>query len=279
MRRKIPFGAAGIPTRVTEVRARIDEQLLDADDVPDVPVAMLTVTLLLWTALHREWLPTPSTAGPAALSDPGVPETMGTQNGVAGVLAYLLLWGVLTSAATYPALIPFVERYAANETGSRAGTIRAAVALLGSYSLTWAATGVVPLAVDALVNLAGAADRFGPVLVGGAAVLAGLYQLTTTKRDALARCVDCSSPSAHDLSVRDAAERGVERALDSIRSTWALFALLVVVGSLNLFWLLAVTAVATLERFAPRREEVAATVGAAAVLAGTAIAVAGALGA
>ena len=277
MKRELPISVAEIPTSVTDVHARIDDRLLDLDEVPDVPVAMATVTLLLWTTLYRGWLPMPGMDGSAPMSDPGVPEAMGTHNGVAGVAAYLLMWGVMMSAMMYPAMIPFVRRYVRSMTGPRVDAARAAVAFLGTYSLVWTATGVVPLAVDAVVDISAVADRFGAVLVGAAAVAAGLYQLTTAKRDSIATC--CSTVSKREPSVRDAAERGVEHALSCVRCTWALFALMVVVGSMNLFWMLLLTAVVTLERFAPRREAVAATVGVVAVLGGAMLAVVGALGA
>lgn len=265
-----------IPTTVTEARAQLADRLLDLDDAPAVAVAMATVTLLLWTTLYRGWLPMPEMDGPMTMSDPGVPEAMGAHNGVEGVLLYLLMWGAMMSAMMYPAMIPFVRRYAGSARGSAVDTTRAIVAFLGSYSLVWTATGVVPLAVEALVDLSAVAEQYGGLLVGATAVVAGLYQFTTYKRASLETC--CSAVSAHDSSARDATARGLEHALSCVRCTWALFALMVVVGSMNLFWMLLLTAVVTLERFAPRSDELAATVGATAIFGGTALAVVAALG-
>ncbi|WP_135852234.1 copper chaperone [Halorussus salinus] len=260
-----------IPTTVTEARAQFSGHLRGLSDPPDVPVAVATVAVLLWTLLYRGVAPAVEAA-----SDPGGLEAMGTHGGLAGLLGYLLVWGLVTSTATYPALVPFLGRYLGTVRGPAVQKWRVAAALLGAYSLVWTATGVVPLAVDATVDLGALADRHGAFVVGTTAILAGLYQLTPAKRAALEPC--SWAVLRRDPSVSEAARRGVERARSSVRCTWPLFALLVAAGSLNPVWLLAVTAVVTLERFAPRRDEVAATVGAVAVLGGAALVTAGVAG-
>jgi predicted metal-binding membrane protein len=218
----------------------------------------------------------PSMDGSMTMSDPGVPEAMGTHNGVEGVVLYLVMWGVMMSAMMYPAMIPFVERYVANMWGSPTEKAEAVATFLGSYSLVWTATGVVPLAVDALVDIGAVASQHGLLLVGTAAVAAGAYQLTHVKQRSLRTC--CSGVSTHRPSFEDAAERGVEHAVGCVRCTWMLFALMVVVGSMNLFWMLLLTAVVTLERFAERPKPLAETVGVVAVVGGVMLVTLGALG-
>jgi predicted metal-binding membrane protein len=261
-----------IPTTVTEARAQFSDHFRGLSNPPAVPVAVATAVLALWTLLYRGVTPAVEAA-----SAPGGLEAMGTHGGVAGLLAYLLAWGLLASAATYPALVPFLGRYLGSVRGPETRTWRVAAALLGAYSLVWTATGVVPLAVDAMVDVSALADRSRAFAVGTTAILAGLYQLTPAKRDALEPC--SRAALGRDPSVSEAARRGVERARRCVRCTWPLFALLVVVGSLNPVWLLAVTAVVTLERFAPRGDEVAATVGAVAILGGATLVTAGVVGA
>ncbi|MFC4551908.1 MULTISPECIES: DUF2182 domain-containing protein [Halorussus] len=244
----------------------VEAQFPDRDELPEVSVAMAAATLLLWTALFDGWLPMPAMEGSMVMSDPGVPEAIATHNGVEGVVLYLVTWGVMMSAMMYPAMLPFVRRYVGSMEASPTGKASAAVAFLGTYSLVWTATGVVPLAVDALVDISALVANYGRFVVGGMLVVAGVYQLTAYKREALRTC--CAGVCSHVPAFPDAARRGVEHGRRCVRCTWALFALMVVVGSMNFFWMLLLTAVVTLERFADRGGDVAATVGYAAIAGG-----------
>ena len=239
---------------------------MSTDDLPVVPIAVTGAALLLWTALLDGWVPMPAAPGAVPMSAPGVPEGLATSNGLPGVVRYLLMWGAMMSAMMYPAMLPFVRRYEDGMRGSTAEKVAAVGYFLATYSLVWLSTGVVPLAVDALVDVSRFVGHHGRVALGGMLVVAGLYQLTTYKRESLRAC--CSRVGDHEPSVPDAARRGVEHGVRCVQCTWALFAFVVLVGSMNFFWMLLLTAVVTLERFAPRADDVAATVGVAAIVGG-----------
>jgi predicted metal-binding membrane protein len=246
----------------------VRERFVSTEELPPVSLAVVGATLLLWVALFDGWLPMPAMSGSMSMtmSDPGVPEGMATANGLSGALTYLLMWGVMMSAMMYPAMLPFVRRYAESAQGTTGEVARGLGYFLGTYSLVWLSTGVVPLAFDAVVDVSWLVGNHGRFALGGMLLVAGLYQLTDEKRESLRTC--CARVPAHEPRAPDAIRRGIEHGLSCVRCTWALFAFMVFVGSMNFFWMLLLTTVVTLERFAPRAGDVATTVGVAAVVGG-----------
>ena len=237
--------------------------------VSTVSVGLSVVTLLLWVAILDGWLPMPESGMSVPMSDPGVPEAMATSNGLEGVASYLLMWGVMMSAMMYPAMLPFVRRYAGALRGPSAPRAAVIGAFLAAYSLVWTLTGIVPLSVDAAVNIAGLARDYGTLLVGGMLLAVAIYQLSSYKRDSLRSC--CSTVEAERPSVRTAVRRGIEHGLSCVRCTWVLFAFMVAVGSMNAFWMLLLTMVVTSERLVGWGDELAATVGTVSGLGGLAV--------
>jgi predicted metal-binding membrane protein len=226
--------------------------------------AMVLVALLAWTALLRGWVPMPM-PGPelGPMSRPGVPEAIGTGNGLLGVGAYLLMWGVMMTGMMYPAMVPFVSRFETALDGDRPARAVTVSGFLAGYSLLWTATGAVPLVADLLVDLPALARTHGTLLLGGSLLAASVYQLSASKRETLADCCATVDPDGPGLLA--GLRQGVEHGLQCVRCTWLLMALMVVVGSMNLFWMLLLTFAITAERLAPGPEEVATTLG---VLAG-----------
>lgn len=236
------------------------------DTVPAAAVGMTAGTLLLWTVLLRGWLPLPSMPGP--MTAPGVPEAMGTTNGVVGVAAYLLMWGVMMSAMMYPAMLPLVRRYTDRLDGDAVTVGSRIVALLAGYSLVWTVTGVVPLLADALVGIRELAVTHGPLLLFAGGLLVAGYQQTERKRAALRDCCSTADVAEPSLTVRAAARRGLRHGRECVLATWPLFALMVVAGSMNPVVMLGLTLVIAAERLPPWGEEVATAVGLTAGVAG-----------
>lgn len=229
---------------------------LSPRELPTVTVVMTAIAALSWVVMYDGWLPMPMPeTGP--MSAPGIPEAIGTSNGVLGVVAYLLMFGVMMVAMMYPAMVPFVRRYAAAVDGSALDVATAAGGFLAAYSLVWTAIGVVPLALDALVDINAVLTSHGVVVLGVGLVAAGLYQFTEYKQRTLADCCGTVGTATADLgrALRD----GVEHGIECVRCTAFLMALMVVLGTMNAFMMLLVTFVITLERHAG--EAVATTVG------------------
>jgi len=229
---------------------------LTPGELPAVTAAMAAIATLAWVAMFDGWLPMPMPeTGP--MSAPGIPEAIGTSNGLGGVVAYLLMFGVMMIAMMYPAMVPFVRRYADAVEGSTVDVATAAGGFLAAYSLVWTAVGVVPLALDALVDVHGLLASHGAFALGGTLVAAGLYQFSDYKQRTLADC--CGDVGSVTGALGPALRDGIDHGIECVRCTGFLMALLVVLGTMNAFMMLLVTFVVTLERHAG--SEVATSVG------------------
>lgn len=243
------------------------------------PIAVLVtyaVALLAWAAVVGRWLPMPGGTGDAQLSDPGVPEVTALSNGATGIGLYLLMWGVMMIAMMYPSSVPLVRLYAQTLEGATAAGKAARVgAFLGTYALVWTLTGVVPLAVNALVPIASLANAHGGLLLGGTLLLLAGYQLSPYKY----RCLRyCRSPlgflmAHHRSGIRGAVRMGWRFSVFCVGCCWALFAFVVIAGSMNIVWMALIAATLSLERTVARGEQIARAIGIVAGVAGaTAIA-------
>lgn len=238
--------------------------------MPTITVAMTAIVALLWVVLVDGWLPMPGSGMAMPMSAPGAPEMMGTSNGPWGVLCYLLMWGTMMAAMMFPSMVPAVRRYANALRGGRLATALHGAALLGTYTVVWTLTGVVPLAVDLAVSIAAVAAEHGRLLIGGSLLVAGPYQLSSVKHQFLNRCRSCSM-DRHRPDLRRAMRTGLRHGINCISCTWALFTFMVAVGSMNTVWMVALTLVVSLERLVEWGDEIAWSVGLVAVVAGAAI--------
>jgi predicted metal-binding membrane protein len=186
------------------------------------------------------------------------PGTMGL-----GAAAFLGLWTVMMAAMMLPAMMPLALLYA----GEGADRARRSTGLVAGYLIVWAAFGVLALAASA--GAARLAHRSDTIAVwAGAALLvfAGIYQLTPLKDLCL---VTCRSP-LHIL-MRVGGYRGPTRHLRAgayhggfcVGCCWSLMVALIALGVMNLVWMVALTAVITLEKLwrHGRRVAVAAGIG------------------
>ncbi|MGH8999166.1 MAG: DUF2182 domain-containing protein [Acidimicrobiia bacterium] len=191
---------------------------------------------------------------------------------------FLGMWVGMMVAMMFPAVIPMVlaHRMVVTKAGGR---MRQTAAFVAGYLLMWAAAGVVPLAVLlAFSRLAsGSADaRWLSVSAGAAVAAAGAYQFTPWK----ALCLrTCRSPLGfvltHDFrgGSRSALRAGLDHGAFCLGCCWALMTVLVVMGLMNLFWMVALALVFLAEK--TWRHGVAATkvVGVALLVLGIAIVV------
>jgi len=246
--------------------------------IPIVAVVTYGIALLAWTAVIRRWLPMPGMAPGLRMSDPGAPEAMALSNGFVGVGLYLVMWGVMMVAMMYPSSVPLFRMYynTLDET-DRAGTATRVGAFMVTYALAWAATGVVPLAVNTVVPIALIANRYGVLLFGGTLLLLSVYQLSPYKD----RCLKyCRTPLGflmeyHEPGIRGAAEMSVRFSVFCVGCCWALFAVMVVVGSMNILWMAGITLLLSLERMVGWGDRLADGIGVAAGIGGIAVISAG----
>lgn len=124
--------------------------------------------------------------------------------------------------------------------------------------MTWLAVGYAfracDLGVHALVDsVDGLAQR--PQLIGGSVlVLAGLFQFSALKHRCLATCRSPSALVYRHWSEGRAAEAwriGVAYATSCVGCCWALMLVMFALGTVNLAWMLGLTAVMALEKSTP----------------------------
>jgi len=155
---------------------------------------------------------------------------------------FLTMWVTMMVAMMLPTVAPMVLAHLAVSRRRGEGTVTT-VAFVAGYLLVWSAIGVLPmLAYWAFAQLSDAASesRWLPALAGMILVVAGAYQFTGWKQ----RCLDkCQSPFAfvvmHDFGggLTGALRAGAVHGAFCLGCCWALMAVLVVVGLMNLLWM------------------------------------------
>lgn len=248
-----------------------------ARETTAVAVAVYLLAFLAWLALIRQWLPMPAIDG-SRVSQPGVPEQMATSSGIEGWALYLLMWGVMMIAMMYPSSVPLVRLYYKTLEGvSIRGKAVRIGAFLGTYTLVWTLTGLIPLAANHVVSITSIAASTS--LFAGALLLLAGYQLSPYKE----RCLNhCRSPLGflmqhHQAGVRGAARMGLSHSLYCVGCCWVLFAFMVVVGTMSVVWMAAITLVLSLERTVSWGDTLGKGVGVLAGVTGVAILVGGSL--
>jgi predicted metal-binding membrane protein len=182
-----------------------------------------------------------------------------------GAGPFLSAWLIMMVAMMLPAVAPVVGLYAL---AARRGVVPAVPVFIAGYLCVWAATGVPAYLVsrtvaEPLVN--------GQVWVGrlvGATVLtAAVYQLTPLKDACLRRC---RSPLSFYLTRRHSLSQpgraftaGAQHGLYCLGCCWALMAVLVVVGGMQLGWALGLALIISAEKLLPARQHVRQFVAAA----------------
>jgi predicted metal-binding membrane protein len=241
------------------------------DRLPVVALVTYAIALLAWVAIVRRWLPMPGMVPGLRMSDPGAPEAMALSNGPVGWGLYLFMWGVMMVAMMYPSSVPLFRLYYSTlGEATRAGEAARVGAFMGTYALVWTLTGVVPLVVNAVVPVAAVANENGPLLFGTTLLLLSGFQLSSYKHRCLRRC---RTPLGflmeyHEPGVRGAARTSFRFSVFCVGCCWALFAVMVVVGSMNILWMAGLTVVLSLERVVSWGERLARGVGVAAGVVG-----------
>jgi predicted metal-binding membrane protein len=244
-----------------------------------VALGVYVIALVAWLSMIGRWLPMPGGggAGSVEMADPGVPEAMATGSGPTGWALYLLMWGVMMVAMMYPSSAPLVRLYHATLTGRGRGERLLRVgAFLGGYTAVWTAVGVVPLGVNLVVPVSTVAAS--DVLFGTTLLALAAYQLSPHKD----RCLEhCRTPLGFLMShsrpgVRGAARMGLDHGAFCLGCCWALFAFMVVVGTMNLVWMALITVVLSVERTVSWGDRLARAVGVVSGVAGAGV-VAGAV--
>jgi predicted metal-binding membrane protein len=166
---------------------------------------------------------------------------------------FIGMWVAMMVAMMFPTIAPFVLAHRM-VVKKRGGGELPSVAFVGGYLAVWSLIGVVPLiGFLAFRDLSADAgdSRWLPALAGGILVVAGTYQFTKWKALCLKHCrTPLSFLMTHDFGggARSAFRAGLNHGAYCLGCCWALMAVLVVVGLMNLVWMAGIAIVFLLEK-------------------------------
>jgi predicted metal-binding membrane protein len=165
---------------------------------------------------------------------------------------FMAMWLTMMVAMMFPTVAPIVLAHRMVVLKRGEGIIPS-MAFVGGYLGVWTVIGLVPLAgLLAFQTLARPLDaRWLEVGAGGALVVAGLYQFTSWKSFCIKGCrTPLGFILTHDFGAGAPAafRAGASHGLYCLGCCWALMAVLVVVGLMNLAWMAVIAVVFLLEK-------------------------------
>jgi predicted metal-binding membrane protein len=165
---------------------------------------------------------------------------------------FMAMWLTMMVAMMFPTVAPVVLAHRMVVLKRGEGNIPS-IAFVAGYLSVWTAIGFVPLA--GLLTFQAIAPHFNSrwleVGAGGALVLAGLYQFTPWKSFCIKGCrTPIGFILTHDFGggASAAFRAGISHGLYCLGCCWALMAVLVIVGLMNLTWMAVIAVVFLLEK-------------------------------
>ncbi|MEJ7787772.1 MAG: DUF2182 domain-containing protein [Solirubrobacteraceae bacterium] len=173
--------------------------------------------------------------------------------------AFVVAWVAMMAAMMLPAVLPVVRLYARAAAHGRAAPLPFFVA---GYLVVWSTTALPGYLGWRELEMPLAEGRTWVGILAGASLIgAALWQLTPLKAACLRHC---RSPLGFFLRFGGRVERpagalrmGMAHGLFCLGCCWALFAVLVMAGTMNLLWMAVLAAFIVLEKNSPRGELVA----------------------
>ena len=188
-----------------------------------------------------------------------MPGTMGV-----GLPGFLAVWTLMMAAMMLPATAPVAGLYARTITVHRAPHM---VVFTVAYLLVWAAAGLPAYGLaTALGRVTSLPAMAGTAVAAAVFAVNGVYQLTPLKDRCLARC---RSPigmmlryASYPAPSRDL-RAGLHHGAFCLGCCWSLMVVLAAFGVMNLWAMVALAAVISIEKLAPAGHLVARAVGVA----------------
>ena len=192
-----------------------------------------------------------------------------TTDDILGLGAFMVAWLAMMTAMMFPAISPVVKLYGRAATAGRVAPLPFFVA---GYIAVWTSIGLPAyVAWRALMNPIAEAPPWAGRLAGIVLLAAAVWQVTPLKSMCLRHC---RSPisfflrfGANVARPAGALRMGVRHGLFCLGCCWALMAVLIAVGTMNLAWMATLALLILIEKNAPAGER-AATIAAAAFAAG-----------
>ena len=170
-----------------------------------------------------------------------------------GLPSFVLMWTVMMAAMMFPAVIPVVLAFMSFTRTRGAPTGLGAVLFVAGYLVVW---GLLALPAQALITLAGRAAAAAPGLapVGGLILVAcGIYQMTPLKDACLRHCRLPHLFLGHHWrdGLVGALFLGAHHGLYCAGCCASIMVVLLVVGVMNVAWMVALSALIFLEKVLP----------------------------
>lgn len=188
---------------------------------------------------------------------------------------FLAVWVVMMTVMMAPSVYPAVQVFAGAARSRRDLGARAAPlwGFLSGYLLMWAAFGVPAWLLISWVPM----GMFGPGAQGIALLGAGAWQLSRWKSACLGHCrspVFFLMHAWHD-GPEGALLMGAHHGAYCVACCWGLMLVLIVMGVMNVGWMLVIAAVVFAEKVLPHGPRIARVVGVVLVVAGIVLVVRG----
>jgi predicted metal-binding membrane protein len=189
---------------------------------------------------------------------------------------FMAMWLTMMVAMMFPTIAPMVlaHRMVVRKRGE--GNV-ATVAFVVGYLAVWTAIGLVPLSALMLFRALGPSvlgSDWITVGAGAALVIAGLYQFTRWKSTCLKACrTPLDFVLTHDFGGGSPAafRAGLSHGLYCLGCCWALMAVLVIVGLMNLAWMAVIAVIFLAEKNWRRGVALSKFAGAGVVVLGIAV--------
>ncbi len=234
-----------------------------------IHIALLALAALGWWWSVR--MASDMTGGMSGGSMDGMAMEMDMGSMSLSLLGFIVAWLAMMTAMMFPAVSPVVKLY---RRAAAAGRVAPVGFFVVGYIVVWTALGLPAyLAWRALIDPIAMNEPWAARLAAGVLVAAAVWQLTPLKSMCLRHC---RSPMSVFLRFTSsvtkplgAARVGATHGAYCVGCCWALMAVLVAFGTMNVAWMLALAALIMLEKNAPAGERV--TVVAAVAFAGLGI--------
>ena len=194
-------------------------------------------------------------------------------------------WMVMMVAMMLPAVLPWALFFArSNRIAPSAGRTDLSVgSFLSGYFVTWLLYSVAAAGLQVSLQHVAASRSIGGAVAtiasGGVLVLAGGFQLTAFKQACLRHC---RSPLGFFLTrwqdgPAGAFGMGFRHGIFCVGCCWALMALALAAGAMNLTWMILLTAVVCVETLVPQGDRIGRGIGVVLIVWGTTLVGLGAL--
>ena len=170
---------------------------------------------------------------------------------------FVVMWTVMMAAMMFPSVIPVVLAFATLARHRARSVTAAAAVFVGGYLVVWALLGVpvhaATVAIAELVAASPALTAAATATSGAALIACGLYQLTPLKDACLRHCRVPHLFLGHHWrdGIGGAFVLGAHHALYCAGCCAAIMLVLLIVGMMNLTWMVALSLLIYLEKVLP----------------------------